>query len=76
MQLPFNQHECTRLKEPLLPKIPNGIMVYSYNQTDVVVTVPYLQNVLVYQTLLKVTLLKIILKTCHIAIQILILITV
>ena len=49
MQLSFNQHECTRLKEPLLPKIPNGIMVYSYNQTDVVVTVPYLENVFIYQ---------------------------
>ena len=33
-------------------------MIYSYNQTDVVVTVPYLENVLVYQTLLKVMLLK------------------
>ena len=43
----------------------NGIN-YNYNQTDVVVTIPYLQNVLVYQTLLKVTLLKLILKFfCH-----------
>ena len=33
-------------------------MVYSYNETDVVVTVPYLDNVLVHQTLLKVTLLN------------------
>ena len=49
MQLSFNQHEFTRLKEPLLPKISIGIMVYSYNQTDVVVTVPHLENVFVYQ---------------------------